>query len=130
MDEAFGVPEFARCLQGRRQAIKGTLMDQSRMAGIGNTYSDEILFQARINPAIPAGDLDSRRTGILFHAMREVLSTAIKLDPTTEDFRDRLPEDYLLPHRHPGGLCPRDGTELRQLKLAGHTTTCCPKCQV
>ena len=129
LDPDFGFSEFARRLAGRKQPIKSLLVDQSKMAGMGNTYSDEILFQARIHPADPAGDLDVNRGRRLFRAIRSVLRTAIDLDPTTGDFRARLPADFLLPHRHPGGHCPRCGTELDRVALSGHTSTYCPRCQ-
>jgi formamidopyrimidine-DNA glycosylase len=129
LDPHFGFPEFAKCFAGRKQPIKGLLVDQSKISGIGNTYSDEILFQARIHPAVPAGELNMDRGRSLFRAVRTVLRTAIDLDPTSGDFRSRLPADFLLPHRHPGGHCPRCGTELARVTLSGHTSTYCPRCQ-
>jgi formamidopyrimidine-DNA glycosylase len=129
MDNEFRFPQFAARLAGRNRPIKLLLMDQSRLSGIGNTYSDEILFQARIHPAIPARDLDANRSLRLYDCMRSVLGTAIDLDPTTDDFRERLPADFLMPHRYPGGHCPRCGTELRRIVLGGHTATYCPHCQ-
>ena len=52
LDPAFDEKAFAAALANRRQAIKAVLMDQARMAGIGNTYVDEILFQARVHPGV------------------------------------------------------------------------------
>ena len=52
LDPAFDEKAFAAALANRRQAIKAVLMDQARIAGIGNTYVDEILFQARVHPGV------------------------------------------------------------------------------
>jgi formamidopyrimidine-DNA glycosylase len=129
LDPRFKAADFAALLEGRSQPIKLLLMDQSKLAGIGNTWSDEILFQARIDPATPAGTLDTAHRRALFRAIRSVLREAIERDPSTEGFSQRLPSGFLLPHRHPGGHCPRCGIELKRVKLGGHTATYCPRCQ-
>jgi predicted amidophosphoribosyltransferase len=61
--------------------------------------------------------------------MRHVLEVAINRDPLTEGFLARLPSGFILPHRHPGGHCPRCGAELERVALSGHTSTFCPRCQ-
>jgi len=129
LDPAFKSADFAALLEGRAQPVKLLLMDQSKLAGIGNTWSDEILFQARIDPATPAADLAVAQRRVLFRTMQNVLREAIKRDPATEGFPERLPARFLLPHRHPGGHCPRCGGDLKRVKLAGHTATFCPHCQ-
>jgi formamidopyrimidine-DNA glycosylase len=130
LDPGFEFPDFAKRLAGRKQPIKGLLTDQKKISGIGNTWSDEILFQARIHPAIPAGALTPVQSRRLFRTMRSVLRTAIDLDPATNDFRSRLPARFLLPHRHTGGHCPRCDTELARTRAGGHTSTYCPHCQL
>jgi formamidopyrimidine-DNA glycosylase len=129
LDSNFDLSGFRACLIGRNRPVKLVLTDQGQISGIGNTYSDEILFHARIHPATPGGMLNAGRSGHLFRSMRTVLRTAIDLDPTTDGFRTRLPVKFLLPHRYPGGHCPRCGTELQRIKLGGHTSTYCPHCQ-
>lgn len=129
MDPEFAYSDFATRLAGRSQAIKALLTDQSKISGIGNTWSDEILFQARIHPAIPARALNADRCRVLFRSIRDVFRTAIDLDPTAADFDARCPANFLLPHRHPGGHCPRCGTELNRDVVGGHTSTYCPRCQ-
>ncbi len=86
LDPRFKAADFAALLEGRSQPIKLLLMDQSKLAGIGNTWSDEILFQARIDPATPAGTLDTAHRRALFRAIRSVLREAIERDPSTEGF--------------------------------------------
>ena len=129
MDADFTLADFTARLDGREQPIKLLLMDQAKLAGIGNTWSDEILFQARVRPTAPAGSLDANHQRHLFRAVRETFRTAIDLDPTKADFLERLPSDFLLPRRHPDGLCPRCGKALEQVRLGGHTSTFCPHCQ-
>ncbi|RMD63750.1 MAG: hypothetical protein D6826_04135, partial [Alphaproteobacteria bacterium] len=68
---------FAERVSARRGGIKAILMNQEVVAGVGNIYADEILFQARIHPATPRQALDAARLAHLYRAMREVLETAI-----------------------------------------------------
>lgn len=128
LDPAFDLTAFGTALD-RRQAIKAVLMDQARVAGIGNIYADEILFQARIHPAVAANALDSAARSRLFEAMKHVLQTAIERGAGAEDFTDRLPQGFLLPERHAGGHCPRDGTPLAIDKRGGRTSYHCSTCQ-
>jgi formamidopyrimidine-DNA glycosylase len=129
LDPDFDFGAFQAQLSGRKRAIKLVLTDQSRLAGIGNTWSDEILFQARIRPATSVAALTVARIRTLFRAVRNVLEVAIDRDPLTEGFLTRLPSDFILPHRHPGGHCPRCKAGLERISLSGHTCTFCPRCQ-
>jgi formamidopyrimidine-DNA glycosylase len=129
LDPDFDSEAFQARLGGRKPAVKLVLTDQSRLAGIGNTWSDEILFQARIHPATSVAALTVGRIRTLFRAMRDVLEVAIDRDPLTEGFLTRLPSDFVLPHRHPGGHCPRCKAGLERVSLSGHTSTFCPRCQ-
>lgn len=129
LDPALDLPAFAAILAGSRRDIKALLMDQQKIAGIGNIYSDEILFQARIHPGAIASALAGEGASRLFHAMRETLMTAIRCGAGSEQMTERLPKDFLLPHRHSGGDCPRCGTKLRVLKRGGRTGYYCPRCQ-
>lgn len=130
LDPAFDEKMFAAMLAGRKQPIKALLMDQPRVAGIGNTYVDEILFQAKRHPGVVAGTLDAATQHRLFRAMKHVLQTAVDRGAGAEDFIDRLPKGFLLPERHPGGHCPRCGTSLVIDKRGGRTSYHCPKCQL
>ncbi|MDD3552476.1 MAG: hypothetical protein PHH39_09995, partial [Methanothrix soehngenii] len=103
--------------------IKSLLLNQRLISGIGNLYSDEALFQAGIHPQ--SRSLDEMQLSHLISIIKEVLRTSISV---RADF-DRLPESYLLRHRHPGGRCPRDGTLLRHEKLGGRTCYYCPQHQ-
>ncbi len=109
----------------RNGGVKAWLMNQQALAGIGNVYADEILFRARLDPAVPLPQLDERRLAALHEATREVLEGAIDAaaDPA------RIPPDWLLPHRRRGAACPRCGTPLDRRQVAGRTTWRCPACQ-
>jgi formamidopyrimidine-DNA glycosylase len=129
LDAAFDLAALERAIDGRRRDVKSLLMDQSVIAGIGNIYADEILFQARLHPKLPLQELDDRQRKGLFHALKEVLKTAIDSGAGAEQFLERLPSRYLLPAREKGGRCPRCGSEILTFKHQGRTTYFCPKCQ-
>jgi formamidopyrimidine-DNA glycosylase len=116
---------FKRALSGTRGLVKSALMDQQRIAGIGNIYSDEILFQAGVHPKNRASQLDERSLKGLFRAMKEVVSSAIecRADP------GKFPEDYLIPHRSGDRICPKCGEEIKTAKVSGRTAYFCPRCQ-
>jgi formamidopyrimidine-DNA glycosylase len=82
----FDAAALARCLAGSRQAVKKVIMDQHRVAGVGNIYANEALFRARIDPSLPSNRLDQHAVSRLHRAIRSVLSQAISAQGTT--FRD------------------------------------------
>jgi formamidopyrimidine-DNA glycosylase len=128
LDPAFDLAAFSAALDGRRD-LKSALMDQSLVAGIGNIYADEILFQARLHPKTPARSLGNAKRKALFGKVREVLEAAVDRGAGAEQFLERLPKSWLLPHRHEGGTCPRGHGKLATLKAAGRTSYHCPRCQ-
>lgn len=119
------VAGFDDRLRGHTGAIKSTLMNQSIVAGLGNTYTDEILFQARIHPATPVDALSERERKTVYRMMLKVLrkAIAVKTDP------DRLPRSYLIPHRRAGARCPRGNGTVQQTRVAGRAAYFCPACQ-
>ncbi len=125
LDAQLNFEVFRGKLSGKKSHIKSALMDQAIVAGIGNLYSDEILFQARIHPETRIGVLDESQVKGIFVKMREVLRTAVEHDADV----DRFPENYLLPNRGKKGACPRCGTKWETMKLGGRTAYFCPKCQ-
>jgi formamidopyrimidine-DNA glycosylase len=129
LDPAFDLAAFTAALSGRRRDVKSVLMDQGLIAGIGNIYADEILFQARLHPKTPMTALDERQRAELFEQIKAVLRTAIAQSAGAEAFLERLPDHYLLPQRDKGGRCPRCGAALATLKAAGRTSYYCPRCQ-
>lgn len=121
LDEA----TFVAALAGTRSPVKAVLMDQSRFAGIGNLYADEVLFQARIRPSTPAQRIGPRRVRRLFRAIATVLQTAVERNA---DF-DAYPAGFLLTGRAADAPCPRCGKGLSGTKVGGRTTVFCRNCQ-
>lgn len=117
--------QFHEVLSSRRGTIKPALMQQELLAGIGNIYSDEILFQAKVHPQRRADDLDETTLRDLYRAMRQVLKTAIARNVQAE----RFPRSYLLRHRSDRGRCPRCGAALQKAKVSGRTAWFCSNCQ-
>ena len=115
--------DFLKIMSGRKGLIKPALLNQSLIAGLGNLYADEALFQAGICPKTRG--LDDVQLEALFSSIQEVLKVAL----STHADLEKLPASYLLPHRHPGGTCPRDGAFLRHEKIGGRTSYFCPEHQ-
>jgi formamidopyrimidine-DNA glycosylase len=117
---------FKKILEGRMGAIKSTLMNQQRIAGIGNIYSEEILFQTGLHPNTTVNRLNEEMLQELFQGMKMVLQTTIDCQADA----DQLPISYLLLQRHREGKCPRCEGELKRIKISSRTAYCCPECQV
>jgi len=118
-------PRFKTLLASRRGGIKSALMDQSLLAGLGNVYTDEVLFQADTHPLTPVTELDDARRKHLFDKISEVLTAAVDADAE----RKHMPRDYLLPHRRDGATCPRCGGTVRQISVNGRSTYYCERHQ-
>jgi formamidopyrimidine-DNA glycosylase len=111
----------------RRSPIKAVLLDQTVFPGVGNWMADEILWQIKLHPATPAGELSASQERDLWRASRAVCRTALK---TIGVDRSEPPKNWLIHHRwKKGGRCPRDGTLLDHGTIAGRTTAWCPVCQ-
>jgi formamidopyrimidine-DNA glycosylase len=118
----FDLAAFRLAVSGRRGMVKTTLMNQEIMAGIGNVYSDEILFQAGIHPKTKIGSLADDGLEHLFETMKRVLQTAIdeyRADP------DRFPRTWLTPHRQEGEKCPGGEGRIERLKVSGRSAYYC-----
>lgn len=116
--------EFREALKGKKGKVKPVLMDQSILAGIGNLYADEILFQAKVHPESSVNHLDEKELKKIYSCIQLVLKTAIK----HMGKRKGLPDSYLLPHREKGGECPCGGN-VEIIEVGGRTTYFCPSCQ-
>jgi formamidopyrimidine-DNA glycosylase len=115
---------FRELLARRRGGLKGALMDQRLIAGLGNLMVDEIAWRARVDPRAPVGRLSRRRMERLWRAMDEVVRESI---PT-----GRVPpaEGWLTGARDAREpRCPRCGARLRRATVAGRTTVWCGRCQ-
>jgi formamidopyrimidine-DNA glycosylase len=110
--------QFTVALIGGRGPVKARLLDQHALAGVGNLLADDILWRAGLDPARPVDALTGRERARLHRALRETIGDALR-----DGGVHTLP---LVPHRRPGGHCPRDGTELRRATVGGRTTYWCP----
>ena len=100
-------------------AVKARLLDQSKIAGIGNLLADEILWQAKIPPATPVSHLQRRDADRLYRALRSVLAAATaKGGAHTGD---------VIAARRPGGSCPRCGAEMVHGAVGGRSTWWCSR---
>jgi formamidopyrimidine-DNA glycosylase len=125
LTRSFTFRKFTGAIGGRTAAIHTVLMNQELIAGIGNIYSDEITFQARIRPDRPAGDISGKESKNLYDKMKWVLKKAIERDADT----DRLPRTFIIPHREKGGRCPACGGEVEKKTISGRSSYFCPSCQ-
>ncbi len=122
-------------LEGRRGPLKAVLLNQALVAGLGNMYVDEALFQARLHPERTAGSLDHDEVRRLHRAIRDRLAAAVAAGGASIDsYRDGLGErgsmqDLLRVHLHRGEPCPRCGTEIVKTRVAQRGTYWCPRCQ-
>ena len=115
---------FRELLATRRGGLKGALMDQRLIAGLGNLMVDETAWRARVDPRTQVRGLSRRRVERLWAAMNEVVRESI---PT-----GRVPpvEDWLTGARdRRDARCPRCGSRLRRATVAGRTTVWCGRCQ-
>ncbi len=124
LDPGFTLPRFRALLRGRRGTLKAMLLRQDLIAGIGNVYADEILWQARLHPARTVGTLRPERVARLHRIIRRVLAKAV-----ADLSRYGRPVGRLLDVREPEGRCPRCGRPLAVDRIAGRTSYFCRTCQ-
>jgi formamidopyrimidine-DNA glycosylase len=129
-DPALTLDEWRRRIAKHSGEIKSILRNQSFVAGIGNAYSDEILWAARLAPFRKRSSLAPDEVDALYAAVREVLPWAIgelhELVPPRLEVEQR---EFLKVHRKGGQACPRCGTRLSQVSAGGFDTTFCRGCQ-
>ncbi|WP_433303339.1 Fpg/Nei family DNA glycosylase [Actinoplanes sp. CA-030573] len=111
--------DFARAVTGGTAPVKARLMEQHRIAGIGNLLADEILWQARVYPARPGDELTRAETKRLFAATREAVGAALR-DGGVHTLT-------IVAHRHAGGRCPRDDAPMTRGVVGGRTTWWCTR---
>jgi formamidopyrimidine-DNA glycosylase len=132
--EDFSV-EYLTGVFGRKAAVKGLLLDQSVVAGLGNIYVDEVLFAAGIHPTRKADTLSREEVRTIYAATRDILSRAIQLRGTTFDsYHDAFGEGGKFQYQlkvfaRAGEPCPVCSTQILKLRVAGRGTHVCPLCQ-
>lgn len=133
----FGFNEFKSLMSKKRGSIKKILMDQNVVSGIGNIYSDEILFAAKIHPLKKVEKLGDKELRAVFEATKKILKKAVKLRGTsTSDYRDTAGKagrytEVRLVYQREGKKCPRScGAAIQRLKIGGRSAHFCPYCQI
>lgn len=135
LSEEFTLEVFSHILRNRKAAIKGLLLDQRRIAGLGNIYADESLFMAGIHPERPANSLTKKEQERLYTAIRTVLQDAVDNQGTTvRDYRTGYGtegsfQNKLQIYGKKGQHCPQCGEEVAYKKVVGRTSHFCPTCQ-
>jgi formamidopyrimidine-DNA glycosylase len=135
LDERFTPAHLRSVASGRMAPIKALLLDQRRIAGVGNIYADEALFRAGVHPLRPAGGLSSAQYTRLHATVIEALLEGIDArGATIDDFRhvDGVRgsfQDRFLVHRREGEPCPRCARTIVKMVVAGRGTYVCERCQ-
>jgi len=138
-DRAFTADQLHRILSASRAPVKTVLMDQRRIAGIGNIYASEILAEAKIDPRRPARDLSEEEAKRLRASVRSVLQGAIdgmgtSLGTSVADYRESSGrygsfQERLKVYGREGEACRCCGAPVARIVQAGRSTYFCPGCQ-
>lgn len=133
--DEFKLEAMQKFLTRRTKAIKGVLLDQQMVVGVGNIYADEILFQAKIHPITPANRLTDAEEIRLHEAIISILGNAVKSGGTTiRTYKNAFGDEgsyqnHLQVYGKAGEPCGNCGTEIEKIKVAGRGTNYCPVCQ-
>jgi formamidopyrimidine-DNA glycosylase len=133
--QAFTAKRLGEALAGRRAPVKAAILDQRRLAGVGNIYADEALWRAQIHPLRPAGELDEDELRALHRGIRAALRAGIsRQGATLRDYRTpdggsgRMQNEFKVYGRE-GEPCERCGRPIEKTRAAGRGTWFCPGCQ-
>lgn len=114
-----GPAEFRARVGAGRAPLKARLLDQGQVAGIGNLLADEVLWQAKLSPVRPAGELSRPELDRLHRNLRRSIAAAIA--------KGGVHTGRFIPDRRRGGTCSRCGTPLERATVGGRTTYWCPE---
>ena len=121
VEDNLSFEKFYEIFKNRSCSIKTGLMNQSILAGIGNIYADEILFQVGIHPDSLIKKLKENDLKNLYRKMKSVLKKAISVNA---DY-DKMPKNYLLNHRKPGKDCPKCSGKIKRITIGGRSSYFC-----
>jgi len=133
--EEFSIAYLRTALAGRRAPLKAFLLDQRRIAGVGNIYADEALFRARLHPLRAAGSVGPREARRLHAALLETLQAGIDHEGSSiESFIDPAGErgsfqEILNVYQRTAEPCRICATPVERLVVGGRGTHYCPRCQ-
>jgi formamidopyrimidine-DNA glycosylase len=117
--------DFQEAVKRRTAIAKNALLNQSFIAGIGNIYSDEILFRTRLHPKTNINSLSDSKVKELFASIKEVLEVGIKKKGDLSTY----PNEFLIPHRKKEEKCPICNSDITRFEISGRHGFFCPSCQ-
>jgi formamidopyrimidine-DNA glycosylase len=117
--------DFLKLWDGKSGTLKGFLLNQKYIAGVGNLYADEICYQARLHPASRVDRLSTQQKKKIFQLMQDILQTAVDREAYYKDY----PDDWFWKWREAGAPNPNGPGTAEQAKIAGRTTFFFPKWQ-
>lgn len=117
--------EFQKAVQRRSAIAKNALLNQSFIAGIGNIYSDEILFRTKIHPKTNINTLSEGKVKELYTNIKDVLEYGIKKKGDLRTY----PNEFLIPHRKKEEMCPICKSDITRFEVSGRHGFFCPSCQ-
>ena len=135
LEKKFSLPVFKKCLAGKKGKIKQVLMNPNVIAGIGNIYSDEILFRSKINPFRPAFSLKEKELKMIYQNIIKVLKKGVELkgesfsDWRKLDGQKGLFDSYRKAYQREGEKCCFCKGLILRKKIGGRSAHFCPNCQ-
>ncbi len=117
--------DFLNLAQGKKSTIKGFLLNQKIIAGIGNLYADEVCYQTKVHPGSKTGSIPLKKQKEIFHSFKKTLRTAVEKAAYYKDY----PDDWFWKWRDVGKKPPKGHGKIEISKIAGRTTYCFPKIQ-
>lgn len=135
LEKSFTLERFVNVLKNKKGKVKQVIMEPGVIAGIGNIYSSEMLWQAKIHPEKRVEKLSNKELELLYNSIRKVLELAVKLGG--ESFSDyRKPDgskgDFDTErkvYKRAGENCSRCGNKIKRIKVGGRSAFFCPSCQ-
>ena len=134
LDDDFTVDRFIERLITRKNSpVKAVLLDQKVLAGVGNIYADESLWGAKIHPATPVTEIPRTKLVVLHQSLRDILKQSIENGGSTDknyvnaEGKKGSYLNFANVFRKEGRPCPRCGTEIIKIRVAGRGTHICPK---
>jgi len=131
LDPDFSPQNFFDILKSRRRQLKPLLMDQSFLAGLGNIYSDEALYLAKLHPLVNSHDITPSQSRALWTAIQQVLEEGIQHNGASIDwvYRGGGYQNHFRIYQRNGESCPTCGTLIERIVVGQRSTHLCPKCQ-
>ncbi|MFW9874873.1 MAG: Fpg/Nei family DNA glycosylase [Candidatus Thorarchaeota archaeon] len=117
--------EFTGAIKRRNAILKNVLLNQNFIAGIGNIYSDEILFRSKLNPRIKIDEIGESKIMEFFSNIKDVLEYSIEKEGDLSTY----PNSFIIPHRKKDERCPICNTEIKRFEISGRHGFFCPNCQ-